>query len=792
MSGANRENKNNKPAKAIDPVCKMQVDPSRAAASFRRAGSMYYFCNPRCKDVFSANPEKFLGEDGAPVQAGADDRQAADEDLKAFYLPESAFVYTCPMDPEVQERKPASCPKCGMALFASVCLSQSDSEPDELADLKKRLLPCLIFTGLLLSLCLPGLLQIKLATDYLPWLELALATPVVILGGRPVFARAATAWKSRSMNMFTLIAFGVSISYLASLISLLACALTRQESHLLYFDSAAGIITLVLTGQILELKARTGSSKALESLFALAPGKARRQTETGWQEIPVFEVARGDRLQILPGDRIPADGLILSGRSSIDESLLTGNVLPVTRSEGERVLAGTINGDGSLIIQADSLGRHTVFARIIELLSGAQNSRSPIQQVADRASAFFIPAVLLIAATTFLAWLALGGSAAISHALRNAVSVLVIACPCALGLATPIAVSAAVARASRSGLLVKDARALEALGAARVMLIDKTGTLSQGSFEVVEIIAGADLSAPEALQRAASLEANSKHPLALSICREAKSRGLSLSEVRDIQYEAGLGIEGLIGTSRVAVGSARFMKLKGLDPDAIRAGAPPVRLTEAGTGQDAATSVYLSVDGLLKAVIVLADAFKKDAPAFVEQLRALFLRPEILSGDSKESVLAAGRHLQIPQQDLSWELLPQDKVERIAALRGEGQLVAMLGDGINDAAALAAADAGIAMSSGADIALTSAAINVMHVDLRSVTAGIRLSRLMTKTMKENLFLAFAYNSMALLLATGILYPSTGIELNPSIAAAAMSLSSLSVILNSMKISRAKL
>lgn len=801
----------------IDPVCRMKVLPAKAAATFTFAGSNYYFCNPRCKRLFEANPQAYLAAPASESRthgAGQNLREQTENTaqaqmqpdtllpeglnkLKAFYLPESVFSYTCPMDPEVIESKPGSCPICGMQLSASIEL-EDGNEPSELAGLTSRLLPCAILTGVLLAISMPTMFA------HLPWLsqaqalggqpllELALASPVVLWGGLPIFSKALTALRQGHMNMFTLIAFGVLISFAISLASLVFPGLFgTTDMGMTYFESAAGIVTLVLVGQILEVKARTGSNKALESLFSLAPGTARRvNNNAGEEQVPVYAVTRGDRLRVLPGDKIPADGLILSGCSSVDESIITGNALPVTRSQGENVIAGTMNLDGSLLIEARSLGRDTLFAQMIGMLVAAQASRSPMQEIADRVSAIFIPAVLAISALTFAAWMFAGGTHLLPHAVQNMVAVLVIACPCALGLATPIAVSNAVARASKAGLLVKDARGLEMLALATDILIDKTGTLSRGRFELTGITTREGTGEYEALRWAASLEKQSKHPLAASICRAAESRQLSLLEAQEVKDWPGQGLEGLIQGHRVLVGSRGFMRAKGIGSEFLEQ-----KSEELDSGRQTAgtaSQVCLGFDGSLMAVFTLSDALKAEAPEFIKEMRTLSLRPAILSGDGQSSVAEAGRLLGVAAEDVHGDLLPQNKVEQIRKLQQKGKVVAMVGDGINDAAALAAADAGIAMSSGSDVALTSAAINIMKSDLQSISKGVKLARLMTAVMKQNLFLAFIYNALAIVAASGALYPSTGIELNPAIAAGAMSLSSLSVIINSTRIISAKL
>ncbi|MBX9721249.1 MAG: cadmium-translocating P-type ATPase, partial [Candidatus Obscuribacterales bacterium] len=575
-------------------------------------------------------------------------------------------------------------------------------------------------------------------------------------------------------------ALGVSISFVTSLIFMFIpipqLTATLHGHDMLYFESAASVVTLVLVGQILELKARENSNKSLQNIFALAPSKARKDESAGSREISILEVKAGDKLRVLSGDKIPVDGIVISGTSSTDESMLSGNSLPVPKREGDRVYAGTINGAGSLLVKTEYVGRETTFAKIVDLLASAQKSRSPMQETADRASAAFIPAVLAIAALTFLAWFFFGGTGALSHAIKDSVSVLVIACPCALGLATPLAVSLAVSKAAELGLMVKDARALEMLAISNNCLIDKTGTLTQGRFELIKTSTVDGVSENVALSWAASIEQESKHPLAISICEAAKARGLRLSKPQNLQSIAGRGLKGVVDGRTVAIGSSRYLEEEGVALEQIKK-----------LKQDGGSSVFLSVDSTLKALFHLEDKLKNESAEFIKELKALDLRPSIMSGDSKASVTATAHALQIPEDNLRWDLHPQDKADFIKHLQSKGNKVAMIGDGINDAGALTVADVGIAMASGSDVALASAAITVTHSDLLAVIRGVRLARMMTATMKENLLLAVIYNAAALLLATGILYPLFKLELNPSIAAAAMSLSSLSVISNSMKI-----
>ncbi len=779
-----------------DPVCKMKVTASKAAASLELNGKLYFFCNKSCFTKFKNNPSLYAPESGSNSAVScchhtgehATKPSAGPKNLKSFYLSESALAYTCPMHPEISQTHPGSCPKCGMALEAAAPDSSDPDGQSELNDMVKRFWPALGLTLVLLGITAPEMLGLSESSPdgFMSNIQLFLALPVVTYCAAPIFKKALDSLRSGHLNMFTLIAFGVSVSVVASLIALINMNLSPMIKHhnMLYFESAASIVTLVLLGQILELKARQKSNTSLEQLFALAPSTARRIKESGeFEEISILEIQTGDKLSILPGDKIPADGSVFSGNTSVDESLLSGNSLPIRKERGDKVLAGTINGDGSIAIIANSLGRDTVFAQVLDLLSSAQKSRSPMQELADKVSAIFIPSVLVIAAITFVGWILAGGEGALAHAIKDTISVLVIACPCALGLATPIAVSVAVAKAAKMGLLVKDSRALEMLGQSTELLLDKTGTLTKGSFEIIGSTISPDIDANEALRLAASLEQESKHPLALSISQSGKQQGLALTKADEITSSPGLGISGMIDSKRISIGSARFMKDQAVDIDVLQTPHIPEDAT--------ASIVFLAIEQKLKAVFLLSDKLKPEAKDFIATLRALSVSPHILSGDGKQSVQGTGVALKIPEANLHFNMLPTDKVAKISELQNAGLKVAMLGDGINDAAALRAANAGIAMASGSDIALSSAGMTLVQNDLRTVISGIKLARMMSSKMKENLFLAFSYNAVALIFATGVFYKQTGLELEPSMAAAAMSLSSISVILNSMRLDKAK-
>ncbi|MBX9687817.1 MAG: cadmium-translocating P-type ATPase [Candidatus Obscuribacterales bacterium] len=762
---------------AIDPVCKMRVKKASAAAKWTFEQQDYFFCNPGCKTKFEKAPHNYLAQETKAKQPHFDH--------KTFYLPDSALEYVCPMHPEQRSKTPSSCAICGMDLEASLAADNSDKSKEEI-DFQRRFLIATVFTALLLAIAMPSMLGLGLKIipeDFLPYAELILAIPVVLWCGAPIYSRAYESAKQKHTNMFSLISIGVWISFLSSLAYIFNPQRAGHMHEGLYFESAATTVTLVLLGQILELKARKKSSQSLQQLFSLAPRQARRlSADNNSEEITVDMIQKNDRLQIIAGDQIPADGLVITGKSNVDESLISGNNLPVLKQSGDRVFAGSLNLDGTLLIKSESAGAATVFAQIIAMLLSAQRSRSNLQTLADRISSVFIPLVFLIAGLTFTLWLNSGSLEAWHHAIQNTVAVLVIACPCALGLATPIAVSTAVSRAAKLGIMVKDAGALEALAEVQDFLIDKTGTLSEGRFRLLWHKSKNE-DTTESLRLAASLEKESKHPLAFAICAAAKELNLEIAAASDLKTIPGSGLSGSAEGKQLALGNARFMKELGISPgeiDDLTSGAP-----------EQGSFVYLAVDQKLDSLFCFEDSLRAGAAQFISELRALSLKPWILSGDSKSSILSTGKALSIPSENLLAELLPQNKVEQIKKLQEQKHLVAMLGDGVNDVAALATADAGLAMASGSDIAISSAPVTISNPDLSTVTASVKLARFMKKTMKENLFLAFAYNVVALSFASGAFYPSLGIELNPSMAAAAMSLSSLSVIFNSLRINSAK-
>ena len=789
----------------IDPVCGMKVSPTRAAGSSQHEGKTYYFCALHCKKKFDTNPYAFLKNSNGvieempmkesvavpvtvtiPVTGPAGTNQRSGQN---FFLPQGAFEYFCPMDPDVRQATPGDCPRCGMALEALFPQTAANQQhADELQDMKRRFLVSLPFTIILLSITMPFMAGQSHLTVIAgiprPYLELVLASVVLFYCGLPILKKGFDSIRTMQLNMFALLTLGSGISYLVSLMIMFLPGFgTGFNTDHLFFESSASIITLVLFGQWLELKARKRGKSALEDLIKLAPSLARKMTNGQATEVAVEEIIKGDRLQIVAGDKIPVDGRVIEGRSTINDSVLSGNAMPKTRSVGDKVYAGTINLDGTLEIEAESLGSETVFAHILSTLSKIQTSKSPSQELADTISAYFIPAVIAIAGVTFTLWFWLGGKEGFPDAILNSVSVLVIACPCALGLATPLAMSAAITRGARSGLLIKDAGAMENLASVSDFLLDKTGTLTQGKFELKEIILSEHCpSENHALDYAASLERLSKHPLAEGIRKAAASKNIGQLAVEESSTIPGAGIQGRIDGHIIMAGSNKFLSDKGIANSL---------LTSADTSLEPASVVYLAVDNRVFAKFLLTDPSRIEAPSIVSDLKNLKITPSIVSGDDGASVKALAKTLGIDEKNVFAELLPDGKVELIRKLQSEKKMVAMLGDGINDVAALTTANAGIAMSTGSDIALSAAPLSLMQTDLRAIIKAIRLSKLMMKTMKENLLLAFLYNIIAVICASGAL-AAFGIRLNPTIAAAAMSLSSISVIINSTKITNSRL
>ena len=815
-------------ATATDPVCGMSVTPGHArGGSATHAGREHWFCNPTCRDRFLADPERYLapaahapaGHSTAPPAAasspataevftcpmhpevrrpGAGDCPDCGMALEPD-VPAVGTEYVCPMHPEVVRREPGSCPICGMALEPrTVAL---DAAPPELRDMTRRFAVSAALTAPLVVQSMAEMLGARVGHELSPgalaWIQLALATPVVAWAGAPLFARGARSIVLRRLNMFTLIAIGIAAAYGFSAIALLAGGALPEAfrghggAPAVYFEPAAVITTLVLLGQVLELRARRATGSAIRALLGLAPRTARRiADDDGEHEIALDRVARGDRLRIRPGEKVPVDGVVLDGRSAVDESMVTGESIPVEKAAGDRVVAGTVNGTGGLVMRAERVGSETLLAQIVRMVGEAQRSRAPIQRLADVVASYFVPAVLACAAATFAVWAVVGPPPALIYALVNAVAVLIIACPCALGLATPMSIMVGTGRGATAGVLVKHAEALEVLERVTTLVVDKTGTVTEGkpqlaSVELLGELPGEPpaLPADQLLRHAASLERGSEHPLAAAIIAGAAARGLALSRPADLVSLPGKGVTGRVDGTRVALGNRALLDELGI-PEPAAAAARAEALREGGQ-----TAMYVVMNRALAGLIGVADPIKPSARGALAALRADGLRVVMLTGDSRTTAAAVARELGIDPRDLIAEVLPADKAAAVTRLRADGQVVAMAGDGINDAPALAAAHVGIAMATGSDVAIQSAGITLLGGDLRGLVRARRLSRGTMRNIRQNLVFAFAYNLLGVPIAAGVLYPVFGLLLSPMIASAAMSASSVSVIGNALRLRR---
>ena len=767
--------------KATDPVCGMTVDPA-VALRHEHEGRAYFFCSPSCLERFRRDPEG--------VRAGGARSGSCCGGGPGAGSPKEGTLWTCPMHPEVVQDRPGACPICGMALEPRGVPAGEQDDP-ELRDMTRRFGAALVFTAPLMAVSMghlwPGLLP---AGKWRVWVEAALATPVVLWAGAPFFARGARSVLLGRLNMFTLIALGVGAAYAYSLAAVLfpgafpASARGHGGEVGVYFEAAAVITTLVLLGQVLELRARRRTGRAIRALLELAPPRARRIVdETIDEDVSLEDVRPGDRLRVRPGERIPLDGTVLEGESAVDESMVTGESLPVEKRPGDRVIGGTLNGAGSLVVRVDRVGRDTVLARIVEQVAQAQRSRAPVQALADRVAGVFVPAVMAVAAVSFAAWLLWGPEPRLTHAIVNAVAVLIIACPCALGLATPMSVMVAMGKGATAGVLFRNAEALERLAAVDTLAVDKTGTLTEGRprLEAVESLDG--LPEAELLRLAAGLERASEHPLAEAVMRAARERGVASSSAKDFRSYPGRGIAGEVDGRRVALGNAALLAELGIDA------APAAARAETHRAQGR-TVLLAAVDGRVAGLLAAADPVKPTTPEAVRALRAEGLRIVMLSGDGRTTAAAVAARLGI--DEVHAEVPPEGKRDVVRRLQAEGRKVTMAGDGVDDAPALAQADVGIAMGNGTDVALQSAGVALVRGDLRGIARARRLSRAARRNIRQNLFFAFVYNALGVPLAAGALYPWTGLLLSPVVAAAARSLSSVSVIANALRLLRARL
>ncbi|MBI1891589.1 MAG: heavy metal translocating P-type ATPase [Burkholderiales bacterium] len=759
----------------IDPVCGMKV-AANPARSVTHNGTVYYFCSDKCVTKFRADPQQYLNKDAAPVAATPADSKA---------------IYTCPMHPEVQQVGPGTCPKCGMALEPLHASAEEDTT--ELDDMTRRFKLGLVLTLPLVVVSMGDLLGLdlthQLGMQVFNWMQAALATPVVLWCGWPFLVRAVASVKTWNLNMFSLIGLGVTAAYLFSVVALLAPdalppAFRMNGMVPLYFEAAAVIVTLVLLGQVLELRARARTNSAVKSLLALAPNTALRIKPDGSdEEVHLDSVHAGDLLRVKPGGNVPVDGEVVDGESNIDESMITGEPIPVTKRAGSKVKAGTVNQTGGFVMRAEKVGAETLLAQIVQMVNEAGRSRAPIQKLADQVSGWFVPAVVAVAVIAFVAWASFGPPPALAHALVAAVSVLIIACPCALGLATPISIMVGIGRGAHAGVLIKDAEALELMEKVDTLVIDKTGTLTEGAPKVQRVLAAEGFVPTNVLKLAGALEKMSEHPLAHAIVAHVQEQLVEIPGVDQFESVTGAGVRGRIGGKRIALGNANLMQQMEADITPLETEAQKLR----ELGQ---TVMFVAVENQLTGLISVADPIKSTTAEAIAELRQTGIRIVVLTGDNAATAAAVGRQLGL--DDIKAEVQPQDKFRYVQELQDQGRVVAMAGDGINDAPALTQANVGIAMGTGTDIAMNSARIVLVKGDLRGIAKARRLSQRTMRNIRQNLFFAFIYNFLGVPVAAGVLYPWFGVLLSPMIASAAMSFSSVSVIGNALRLRRVDL
>jgi P-type Cu+ transporter len=753
----------------------MKLDPATSPHQHMHSGRLYRFCSARCRTKFVQQPEKFLSTH------------------RIQQTPPAGAIYTCPMHPQIRQTAPGSCPICGMALEPVTVAEETGPNP-ELIDMTRRFWigAALAVPVVILEMGghVPGLSVHHLIPPQLSvWLQFLLATPVVLWAGWPFFVRGWTSVRNRSLNMFSLIALGIGAAFLYSLAATFAPGLfpenLRQDGVIaVYYEAAAVITVLVLLGQVLELRAREQTGGAIRALLKLAPKTTRRiQADGSDEEVPLETVHVGDRLRVRPGDSVPVDGVVIEGRSAIDESMVTGESMPVEKDAGAKVIGGTINGTGSLIMRAEKIGGDTMLARIVQMVAEAQRSRAPIQRLADIISAWFVPAVIVVAVASFIAWMIFGPPPAFAYALVAAVSVLIIACPCALGLATPMSIMVGVGKGASAGVLIKNAEALERFEKIDTLVVDKTGTLTEGKPRVVAVIAVEGFDEDTILSLGASLERASEHPLAAAIIAAATERGIKIDDVSEFRSLTGQGVTGNIGQRQAAVGNARLLKALGIDSVGLQTRADGFR-------RDGTTAIFVAINGRAAGIIAVADPIKATTPAAIKRLQADGIRIVMLTGDNRITAQTVAAKLGISEVEA--EVLPQQKHAIVRRLRNEGRAVAMAGDGVNDAPALAEADVGVAMGTGTDVAMQSAGVTLVKGDLAGIARARALSQAAMRNIRQNLVLAFVYNTLGIPLAAGALYPAFGLLLSPIVAAAAMSFSSVSVIANSLRLRFAKL
>jgi P-type Cu+ transporter len=823
-----------------DPVCGMTVNPANArGGNYKYKGTVYYFCNPTCNERFKAEPEKYLDPKykpgmpamGSPVVTIGGIKPAPGSTAPTSTKPAARTIYVCPMDPEVREAKPGpcrvcgmalepesiaapatrveyvcpmhpeivrdkpgACPKCGMALEPRTITAAEEKNP-ELVDMTRRLQLSLLFGLPLLAVAMLHMLppfEHMVRPHVVAWLELLLSIPVVLWCGWPFFERAWNSIKFRALNMFTLIGMGVGVAFVYSVVATVAPSLFPRSLRGphgqpgVYFEAAAAITILVLVGQVLELRARSRTSSALRALLDLSPKMARIVSDKGIEsDIPLALVQVGQKLRVRPGEKIPVDGTVVEGSSSVDESMITGESIPIEKSAGARVIGATVNGTGTLLMRAERVGSETLLSQIVKMVSEAQRSRAPIQRLADKVAAIFVPTVIVVSVLTFFAWFIWGPEPRLAYALVNAVAVLIIACPCALGLATPIAIMVGTGRGATAGVLIKNAEALETMERVDTIVVDKTGTLTQGKPELESVTTINRFEEDGLVQVVASLEKGSEHPLADAIVKAAQANGLALADVSDFQSHTGLGITGRVDGHSIVVGNSKLFQKLGINIVELLSMADKFR----AQGQ---TVIFAAVDGKPAGLLGIADPIKSTTPAALAALKAERVRVVMLTGDSKATAAAIAQKLGI--SDFEAEVMPDRKADVVKKFQHQGRIVAMAGDGVNDAPALAQAHVGIAMGTGTDVAIQSAGITLLRGDLRGIARARRLSKLTMRNIRQNLFFAFIYNVLGVPIAAGILYPFFGVHglLSPIIAAAAMSFSSVSVITNALRLRRAKL